>query len=61
MGRLELIQPLLDQGKLVMAAAPSRRKETAYAHWLIQADAQPRNEVGLVAAWIHREARKAAA
>ena len=55
-GRLELIQPLLDAGRLVLAAPAGQRMETSYAYWLIQADAQPREDVRRVAAWIQEQA-----
>ena len=54
-GRLELIQPLLDAGRLVASAPAGPRIETAYAYWLIQADAQPREDVRRVAAWIQEQ------
>lgn len=57
LGRLELIQPLLDEGRLVLAAPPRYRKETSHAYWLIQADADPRDDVRRVATWITEEAR----
>jgi LysR family glycine cleavage system transcriptional activator len=57
LGRLELIQPLLDEGRLVLVEPPRRKAETTHAYWLIQADAHPRDEVRQVAAWIGAEAR----
>lgn len=56
LGRLELIQPLLDEGRLVVAVPPRLRTETAHAYWLIRAEVQPRDEVARVAAWITEEA-----
>lgn len=56
LGRLELIQPLLDEGRLALADVPRRRADAAHAFWLIQAEEQPRREVLSVAAWIEAEA-----
>ena len=61
LGRLELIQPLLEQGQLVQLAAPlasQRKAAAAHAYWLLLADPQPREEVRKVAAWIVTEARR---
>jgi DNA-binding transcriptional LysR family regulator len=57
LGRLELIQPLIDERRLVLIDPPKHEIETTHAYWLIQADAQPRKEVRQVAAWIEAEAR----
>lgn len=56
LGRLELIQPLLDDGRLVRFDAGVRRVETSHAYWLIQAEAAPRRAVRTVAAWLRAEA-----
>jgi DNA-binding transcriptional LysR family regulator len=55
LGRLPLLQPLLDEGRLVVVD-PSRI-ETDYAYWLLQLDASPRPAVRRVAEWIAGEAR----
>ena len=58
LGRLPLLQPLLDEGRLVaLDAAPT---QTDYAYWLLQADAAPRAAVRHVAAWVAREAQAVA-
>jgi LysR family glycine cleavage system transcriptional activator len=57
LGRLELIQPFIDEGRLVVIDPPARQPETAHAYWLIQAEAQPRKEVREVAAWIEAQAK----
>lgn len=58
LGRLPLLQPLLDEGRLVVVdAAPT---ETDYAYWLMQAAAAPREAVRHVAAWIAAEAHAVA-
>lgn len=56
LGRLPLMQPLLDEGRLVLAAPPERRIETHYAYWLIGAERAPRAAVRRVAEWIAAEA-----
>jgi len=57
LGRLALIQPLLDEGRLVPIETPARRTGTTHAYWLIQAEEHPRPEVRSVAQWIEAEAR----
>lgn len=56
LGRLELIQPLLDEGRLVMIAPPRTKGDAAHSYWLIKADEQPREDVARVARWIKDEA-----
>ncbi|MFJ3045980.1 LysR substrate-binding domain-containing protein [Herbaspirillum chlorophenolicum] len=56
LGRMELIRPMLESGQLVMLAPPRAQPEDGHAYWLIQADAEPRREVRLVADWICSEA-----
>jgi DNA-binding transcriptional LysR family regulator len=58
LGRLPLLQPLLDDDRLVVV--DGTRIETDYAYWLMQADAAPRAAVRHVAEWIANEAREAA-
>lgn len=60
-GRLELIQPLLADRRLVVLAAPRRLGDTEYCYWLLQADAKPRDDVRKVGEWILEEARATAA
>jgi DNA-binding transcriptional LysR family regulator len=57
LGRLELIQPLLDDGRLVLMAPPRLRPRTSHAYWLIRAEREPREAVRGVAAWIASEAQ----
>ena len=59
LGRLELIQPLLDQQRLVLLAPPQPRTDTEQAYWLVRANEQPRDDVRHVAEWIEAEARSA--
>jgi len=57
LGRLPLIQPLLDEGRLVVV--DPARTQTDYAYWLLQGDAAPRTSVQQVAGWIASEAARA--
>jgi DNA-binding transcriptional LysR family regulator len=57
LGRLPLLQPLLDEGRLVVV--DPARIETDHGYWLLQADAAPRQSVRRVADWIAAEARHA--
>ncbi|MEJ0040297.1 MAG: LysR substrate-binding domain-containing protein [Gammaproteobacteria bacterium] len=41
LGRLELIAPLLEQGRLVVIDSPQSCAERNYGHWLIHAEARP--------------------
>jgi DNA-binding transcriptional LysR family regulator len=55
LGRLPLLQPLLDEGRL--ALVDPTRNETDHGYWLLQADAAPRRAVRLAADWIVAEAQ----
>jgi LysR family glycine cleavage system transcriptional activator len=57
LGRLPLLQPLIDDGRLVIV--DPARTETEYAYWLLRADAAPRAAVRRVAEWIASEAAQA--
>ena len=54
LGRLPLLQPLIDEGRLVVV--DPARTETDYAYWLMQAGPTPRAAVRRVADWIADEA-----
>ncbi|WP_307512732.1 LysR substrate-binding domain-containing protein [Variovorax sp. W1I1] len=58
LGRLELIQPLLDERRLVRVDSPVPAQASGHAYWLIQAEDEPREEVRHVAAWLVAEARQ---
>lgn len=60
LGRIELIQPMLDDGRLrrVPTSHPGCANEHTY--WLVRADAAPRPEVAAVIDWIVAEARSQA-
>ncbi len=54
LGRLPLLQPLIDEGRLIVV--DPARTETDYAYWLLQANPSPRAAVRRVAEWIADEA-----
>jgi LysR family glycine cleavage system transcriptional activator len=56
LGRLELIQPLIDERRLVQLAPPNPEAGMAHAYWLIHAELRARGDVRRVAAWIEAEA-----
>lgn len=58
LGRLALIQPLIDKGKLEIVAPMKEWTEEGHSYWLLQADERPRSEVLKVAKWIQDEAAK---
>ncbi|QNK68109.1 LysR substrate-binding domain-containing protein [Variovorax sp. PAMC26660] len=58
LGRLELIQPLLDERRLVRVAALEPVQSSGHAYWLIQAEDEPREEVRHVAAWLAAQAQQ---
>jgi LysR family glycine cleavage system transcriptional activator len=58
LGRLELIQPLLDEKRLVRVDSPAPAQASGHAYWLIQAEDAPREEVRHVAAWLVAEAQQ---
>jgi len=55
LGRLELIQPVLDDRKLSVVASP--QVHASHAYWLIQADVDARPDVRRVAGWIESEVK----
>lgn len=55
-GRLELIQPLLADGRLLVLTTPRGEADTEFAYWLIQAETEPRDQVREVSDWILEEA-----
>lgn len=60
LGRLELIQPLVDEKRLARLDGPVPAQPSGHAYWLIQADEAPRAEVRQVATWLVDEARGSA-
>jgi LysR family transcriptional regulator, glycine cleavage system transcriptional activator len=59
LGRLPLLQHLIDEGRLVVA--DPGRTQTDYAYWLLRAEASPRAAVRRVAEWIADESGVAGA
>ncbi len=59
LGRLELMAPMLADGRLKVLSTPQQGPTTAHAYWLIQADPAPRAEVADVIRWIQTEAATA--
>ncbi|CAD5105952.1 LysR substrate-binding domain-containing protein [Zestomonas carbonaria] len=57
LGRLELIRPLIDEGRLAVIGPPEG-DSVSHAYWLIRAEERPRPEVLSVATWIEAEARE---
>ncbi|MGO4307427.1 LysR substrate-binding domain-containing protein [Cupriavidus sp. RAF12] len=58
LGRLQLIQPLIDGGQLAVVPTTGATVSSPNAFWLIHASGQPRPDVQHVAAWIQSEAAK---
>jgi LysR family glycine cleavage system transcriptional activator len=56
LGRLELLAPMLQDGRLRVLQAPNESTASTFAYWLVQSDPQPRGDVGKVADWILSEA-----
>lgn len=59
-GRRELIDLMVADGRLVPLSAPRPVPDPGYAYWLIQAEASPRPEIQEVVRWILAEAGKTA-
>jgi len=55
LGRLELLKTMLAEHRLVALSRP-RVAEHGYAHWLIQGDAEPREDVLDVITWVRSQA-----
>lgn len=58
LGRLALVQPMLDDGRLV-AQMNAKIGVDDQAYWLVQASELPREEVKVFSAWIVQEAQRA--
>ena len=56
LGRLELIAPLLADGRLVIVPTTAPGVRNTHAYWLIQSEPNPRRDVRDVAEWIRSEA-----
>ena len=52
LGRQNLIEPLLADGRLISLATSQKHSGDDYAYWLVLTEQQPRDEVRIVADWI---------
>lgn len=57
LGRLPLIHGLIHQGRLRLLSAAASARQTEFAYWLIQADAEPREGVRSLVNWLCEEAQ----
>jgi LysR family transcriptional regulator, glycine cleavage system transcriptional activator len=57
-GRIELLQPLIDSKQLAIVDIPCTPVRSAYSYWLLRAEDQPREDVRKVAQWICEEAER---
>jgi DNA-binding transcriptional LysR family regulator len=55
-GRIELLQPLIDSKQLAIVDIPCTPVRSAYSFWLLRAEDEPREDVRQVAQWICEEA-----
>jgi DNA-binding transcriptional LysR family regulator len=58
LGRLELLEPMLQDGRLVIVSPEVEPSRSQFSYWLVQAEAQPRAEVAHVMKWILDGARE---
>ena len=56
LGRADLVEPLIAEGKLV-ALSEDKGAKSKYAYWLVQADSSARQDVRDVAQWFAQQAR----
>jgi DNA-binding transcriptional LysR family regulator len=61
LGRLELLAPMLADGRLEIVGGAKAPSRTHFSYWLIQAEASPRREVRDVMEWVLDGAGQAAA
>jgi LysR family transcriptional regulator, glycine cleavage system transcriptional activator len=52
LGRLELLAPMLEDGRLTVLQSESAGVRSSYSYWLVQAEAVPRHEARHVIDWI---------
>lgn len=60
LGRLQLIAPMLQDGRLLLLQSGDEPATSTQAYWLVQAEPQPRRDVAKVLEWILAEAAPAA-
>jgi LysR family glycine cleavage system transcriptional activator len=58
LGRMELVRPLVEEGRLVCLAPPRQPPGNVHAWWLVRNSGAPRSEVRDVAEWIEAEAAR---
>lgn len=58
LGRMELIRPMINDGRLVQIPTASPGVPNEHSYWLMQAEHNPRADVAAVIDWIITEARK---
>jgi len=56
LGRLDLVRPLVEEGRLVWLAEPRQSQRAAHSYWLVRAEARQRRDVEVLADWIESEA-----
>jgi LysR family glycine cleavage system transcriptional activator len=56
LGRMALVKPMLDDGRLAAFARDPEGSATDYSYWLVRADQDPRPDVARVIDWIQSEA-----
>jgi DNA-binding transcriptional LysR family regulator len=56
LGRMALVKPMLDDGRLAVFDHDPRDPSTSYAYWLVRAEQEPRPAVLRVTDWIQSEA-----
>jgi LysR family transcriptional regulator, glycine cleavage system transcriptional activator len=56
LGRVALVKPMLDDGRLAAFDHDSQDPSVSYAYWLVRADQEPRPDVLRVTDWIRSEA-----
>jgi DNA-binding transcriptional LysR family regulator len=61
LGRLELLAPMLREGKLVQLDAPAAAAASRLGYWLVPAESRPRRNVAVVADFLREEARESLA
>jgi DNA-binding transcriptional LysR family regulator len=59
LGRLPMLKPLIDDGRLQIIGAPRAGPLTTHAYWLVMADPKPRPDVIVAAEWIRAQAAQA--
>lgn len=61
LGRHELIEPMLADGRLTLLKQAQHRPSGGHAYWLVQADPKPRKDVRDLVQWIRAQAQALAA